>query len=460
MANQKAGWLEVELEVLSKFIDYRGRTPKKTESGIPLITAKNIKDGFISREPREYIAELSYDEWMVRGIPKFGDVLFTTEAPLGNVATIDIVEKFALAQRAICFQFYVSEVGRFIYYALRSSKFQEGLRANSTGTTVKGIKAATLKTLRVALPPQNEQTRIANKLDQLLAQVDTIQSRLDKLPYIIKRFRQSVLSAAVSGRLTEVWREKNECGDSTRVKVEDLCLNSFYGPRFSKDDYSDTGIPTIRTTDMTKSGKIEVTINTPRVVVAEDKIELFRVKKGDLLITRTGSIGTMAIFMDDYLAIPSAYLIRFRFNEKVKVEYLYIFLTSPIGQMHMGLGTTAITQPNINAKTIKAIELPLPPLEEQTEIVRLVDQYFALADTIEKNLANAKARVDNLTQAILAKAFRGELVDQDPNDEPAEKLLERIKAARAEAEKLEKATKKAARAGKKTAAKPKATAAS
>ncbi len=87
--------------------------------------------------------------------------------------------------------------------------------------------------------------------------------------------------------------------------------------------------------------------------------------------------------------------------------------------------------------------VPLPPSEEQTEIVRLVDQYFAFADTIEAQVKKAQARVDNLTQSILAKAFRGELVAQDPNDEPAEKLLERIAQARSEAEQLAKAAKKA-----------------
>ena len=294
-----------------------------------------------------------------------------------------------------------------------------------------------------------EQKRIVEKLDSLLAQVDTIQQRLNNLPDIIKRFRQSVLAAAVSGKLTEQWREFKEVKIEKDVSIEELCANSFYGPRFSKDDYSDDGIPTIRTTDMTKNGGIKITASTPRIVVPEQKMELFGIRKDDLLITRTGSIGTMAIFKGDYPAIPSAYLIRFRFNERVKVQFLYMFLTSPLGLEQMGLGTTAITQPNINAKSIKSIKLDLPCIEEQTEIVRLVEQYFALADTLEKNLANAKQRVDNLTQSILAKAFRGELVPQDPNDEPADKLLARIKAARLEAEKLEKAAKKAAKASKK-----------
>ena len=99
----------------------------------------------------------------------------------------------------------------------------------------------------------------------------------------------------------------------------------------------------------------------------------------------------------------------------------------------------------VNIGDLRPAPIPLPPLEEQTEIVRLVEQHFALADTLEKHLKNAKQRVDNLTQSILAKAFKGELVPQDPNDEPAEQLLARIKAARAEAEQLEKAAKKASK---------------
>ncbi len=106
---------------------------------------------------------------------------------------------------------------------------------------------------------------------------------------------------------------------------------------------------------------------------------------------------------------------------------------------------------NINSKELSALEFVLPSLEEQKEIVRLVDQYFAFAETIEAQVKKAQARVDNLTQSILAKAFRGELVPQDPNDEPADKLLERIAQARKEAEALAKAAKKAGATKKKAA---------
>jgi len=141
-----------KLETIARFIDYRGKTPTKVESGIPLITAKNIRKGYISREPREYIRPEDYDSWMTRGIPNVGDVLITTEAPLGNVATIDIHEKFALAQRAICLQFTKEINSKFAAIELQSPQFQEKLLEKATGTTVKGIKASVLKKNGYRLP--------------------------------------------------------------------------------------------------------------------------------------------------------------------------------------------------------------------------------------------------------------------------------------------------------------------
>ncbi|MGJ0429428.1 restriction endonuclease subunit S [Methylobacter sp.] len=309
-------------------------------------------------------------------------------------------------------------------YLLRYFKHIEPwLSQQGTGSTFKAISGGFLSDVEVVIAPLNEQIRIADKLDSVLVKVDAAQARLEKIPVLLKRFRQSVLAAATSGELTDGANWKS-------TTIDSLCESSFYGPRFSKTDYTIDGIPTIRTTDMTDDGKIVISDSTPRISVPDEKIEQFKVRKGDLLITRTGSIGVMAVFDDDYLALPSAYLIRFRFNHTVEVKFLYYFLTSPRGQELMGLGVTTVAQPNINAKTIRAIAIDLPSIEEQKEIVRRVESLFTLADTVEKQYLETKKRTDRLTQSLLAKAFRGELVPQDPSDEPAAELLKRIQAER------------------------------
>ncbi len=180
---------------------------------------------------------------------------------------------------------------------------------------------------------------------------------------------------------------------------------------------------------MTDSGEI-ILKDPPRLNIPKEKLEFFRVRPGDLLVTRSGSIGVMAVFKGDYVAIPSAYLIRFRFSSIMAVEYIFHYLKSPIGQSLLGLSSTAVTQANINAEAIKDLPIPIPPLKEQQEIVQRVQAFFKTIDHVEQQYKQAKAAFDQLDRSILAKAFRGELVEQDPNDEPASVLLERIRAER------------------------------
>ncbi|MEH2569955.1 restriction endonuclease subunit S [Bradyrhizobium sp. AZCC 2289] len=188
------------------------------------------------------------------------------------------------------------------------------------------------------------------------------------------------------------------------IRLGDLLLSSFYGPRFGAYQYSAAGIPTIRTTDMTSDGRI-VLRNPPRVIVPEDRLQGFRCLRGDLLVTRSGSIGTMAIFEADYVAIPSAYLIRFRFSPFILVRYIYLSLKSPDGQEALGLGTTRVAQPNINARSISAIPIRLPPLAEQHRIVAKVDALMALCDRLETNLTATAATRGRLLDALLAEAL-------------------------------------------------------
>jgi len=177
---QPHGWEWMRLGNLAKFIDYRGKTPTKIENGVRLITAKNIRYGYVDLKPEEFISEDEYTSWMTRGFPKQGDTLFTPEAPLGNAANIDIKGKFALAQRAICFQWHISEISDFLLLQILAQPFQLQLIDNATGMTATGIKASKLKEIPMIIPPLAEQHRIVTKVDELMAICDQLKARLQQ----------------------------------------------------------------------------------------------------------------------------------------------------------------------------------------------------------------------------------------------------------------------------------------
>ena len=144
--NKGEDWEASNLETYIKLIDYRGRTPIKTVSGVRLITAKNVKLGYLQLEPQEFIANNNYQSWMSRGIPNFGDVIFTTEAPLANVAQIDTLDKVAFAQRIIVMQPDPSKLNQtFLKYMLLSNPIRNRILDKGTGATVLGIKSSLLK---------------------------------------------------------------------------------------------------------------------------------------------------------------------------------------------------------------------------------------------------------------------------------------------------------------------------
>ena len=166
------GWEEKTLIEVNKFIDYRGKTPQKTDSGIKLITAKNVRMGYLRNNPEEFIAIEAYDDWMTRGIPKKGDVLFTTEAPLANVTLLNTSEKIALAQRIItlCPNREILS-GEYLTFCLQSKVIQDKILEKGTGATVTGIKSRLLKEIIIPIPPTKTQADIVNFMNKVIFQL-------------------------------------------------------------------------------------------------------------------------------------------------------------------------------------------------------------------------------------------------------------------------------------------------
>ena len=482
MSELPKGWNLVQIDQVTDVIS--GGTPKSTQAefysddhdkAVAWITPADLsgyKKQTISHGRRS-ITKLGYESCSAKLMPK-GTVLFSSRAPVGYVV---IAENDISTNQG--FKSFVPNKdvdSKFLYYYLKSIKYlAESL---ATGTTFKELSGKVAKTLPFPLAPLNEQKRIVEKLDEVLAQVDTIKARLDGIPSLLKRFRQSVLASAVSGKLTEEWR--GGCGalgqdlgliERTKVglinnKIVKKDLNFEISNKIFDipDTWSFLKLKSLsskitdgehKTPKREESGRYLLSARNVRDgylcldnvdYVGEEEYQKLRKRcdpnKGDILISCSGSVGRISLVDadDKYVMVRSAALVKV-IDDFLLNSYLVYVLQSPELQKRIEESSKSTAQSNLFLGPIKELEIPLPSIEEQNEIVRLVDQYFAFADTIEAQVKKAQARVNNLTQSILAKAFRGELVPQDPNDEPADKLLERIALARKEA--LAKAAKKA-----------------
>ena len=193
--SDQSGLTTFQLGEQVTFIDYRGKTPPKTTTGIRLITAKNVKMGFIQHTPEEFIEASIYDQWMTRGYPKNGDVLFTTEAPLGNVAQLYTDEKVVIGQRLITMkpnpEFLLPN---FLKWLLMSDPVQRQIHSLATGATVQGIKARLLKTIQLAAPNIEKQKQLDAKLEQAWQITRELEQQYQEKLNTVKHLKTALLA--------------------------------------------------------------------------------------------------------------------------------------------------------------------------------------------------------------------------------------------------------------------------
>jgi type I restriction enzyme S subunit len=284
----------------------------------------------------------------------------------------------------------------------------------------------------VRLAPLNEQRRIVAKLETLLGKVDTCQKRLGKIPVILKRFRQSILAAASSGRLSNDWRAGNNISDWVwgTLSQQNISIQTGpFGSSLHKADYKPNGIPIVNPMHI-KDGKI---ITSREHCVSQSKakeLQKYRLISGDIVLGRRGEMGRAAVVkVPGYLCGTGSMFLKCNTDSLVP-DFVCLLLRSPQAVMALQDASVGSTMINLNQHIVNELDFPIVTLKEQGEIVRRVEALFTFADQIEARYTKAKAHVDKITQSILAKTFRGELVLQNPKDEPASVLLGKLRLAR------------------------------
>ena len=485
------GWVESTLVEVIVALESGSRPRggvRGIAEGIPSIGGEhlNYNGGFnfnsVKYVPHQFAASMN------RGQIQINDILVVKDgATTGKTAFVD--STFPFKQAVVNEHVFICRpttqiIPEFLFRFLSSKDGQERILENFKGSAQGGINQTFAANTEIPLAPLSEQKRIMAKVEKLLAKVDASRTRLEKIPILLKRFRQSVLAAACSGRLTADWREKHldvepaaelfaklkvdrqrryaaECKEADTVgrrqpknpdtnkrsrnlvnelpdlpetwgyyRLEELCHLITDGTH-KTPIYQDKGIPFLSV----KNVRPFLIRDADIKFISEQEHKFINTrcnpKRGDILYTKVGAtFGYAAINNLDYdFSIFVSLALLKPVVPYFSSKYAELAMNSEIVFQQARERISGIGTPDLHLVEIRDFRAPLPPLPEQAEIVHRVEELFALADRLEARVGKAGGQVDKLTQSILAKAFRGELVPQDPNDEPAEKLLARIRSA-------------------------------
>ncbi|WP_422474567.1 restriction endonuclease subunit S [Endozoicomonas sp. ALB032] len=470
------GWIACELSDLGNVVT--GKTPStkvKDNFGgnIPFIKPGDLDHGGVIKQTANTLSEAGLQS--VPAIPA-NSIPVTC---IGNLGKVGITTQLSATNQQINTLIPHADLNtKYLYY--QACTIKPWLESESSATTVAIINKGRFSKAPISLAPLTEQKIIAQKLDTLLAQIESTKARLERTRETLKRFRQSVLIAAVSGKLTKAWRSNHPefttekmltnhvplkkparwksrseqfimgvCATSVGLPQENIvptwewvpivdvaAMESGHTPSRSKPEYWGGDVCWIGIKDARNNhaGTIQNTEQkTNDLGLANSASRLL--PKNTVCISRTASVGyvvkmgkSMATSQDFVNWVPAAV---------INPDWLkWLFVAEKESLFKFGKGSTHTT---IYFPEWLAMHIALPPLEEQTEIVRRVEHLFTHANTIEKQTESALAKVNNLTQSILAKAFRGELTAQWRAENPelisgensAEALLAKIKAERA-----------------------------
>ncbi len=487
------GWAWVTVEQIStKVTDGVHKTPNYVNSGIPFISVNNLSDrGTINFKQCKYITIEEHQELFKRCNPEIGDILLSKVGTVGLTAVINTTKDFSLfVNTALIKPVYDLASANFFSFAIRYGFWSSFYNSYISGSTQKFIGTKNISLLPVPLPPLAEQHRIVAKIEELFTQLDAGVELLKKVKAKLKRYRQTVLKAAVEGNLTKEWRTahqgelepasvllerilkqrrqkweaeqlakmqaqgKTPKDDSWKLKYKEpvapdtselpelpdgwcwatlTMLCSAIGDVDHKmPKAQEKGIPYISTRDFLPDG--DINFEDTKKISLEDFEKLCRKiypVKGDILLSRYGTVGEVRLIKSN-LNFQASYSIAIIKPIDYEInKFMAISLETETVQKQIRKYIRGVAQPDLGLAHIKELALPFSSSLEQKEIIGEIERHISVIKQLEKTVDTNIKRAEKLRQSILKQAFTGQLVPQDPNDEPAEKLLERIKAEKA-----------------------------
>lgn len=472
------GWV---LTALGRVIDVRNGYAFKSADyqpeGVLLLRQANLGDGKVSLKKAVFLPSAflsNYQEYLVTK----GDVVIGMSGSIGKLCVYDLRTPALQNQRTGVIQVFEPDTKSFIRHFF--STLERLFSAKAKGVVVQNISAKDIKACPLPLPPLAEQKRIVAKIERLVSDLDAGVAALETVKKQIRRYRQAVLKHAFEGKLTAEWRKKNKdklepssklleriakereknargkkqkklppLDTSQLPKLPDgwcyLKIDALlsvertglktgpFGTLLKKYEHKAEGVPVLGIENI---GEMQFKPGNKIFITQQKAQQLsgYRVIPGDIIISRSGTVGEICVVPNSMKdARISTNLMRISLNETImSSKFLgYMFRGSPLVLNQVSELSKGSTRDFLNQRILKTIIFPVPSLSEQEVVIQEIERHFSVADEVEQTVEKGLKQAQRLRQSILKRAFEGKLVEQDPNDEPAEKLLERIKAEKA-----------------------------
>jgi type I restriction enzyme S subunit len=415
-----SGWLATALgEICVLLTDGTHFSPTNGPTGeFPYITAKNIKWNGIDVSDLTYVSRERHETIYKQCPVKHGDLLLIKDGATTGIATINTLPYpfSTLSSVALIRPNPDMADAKYLRHWIRSSEAQHRLLGAMNGSAIRRLTLTAIRRFVVPRPPLAEQRRIVAKLDALTARLARTRVDLDQVSGLATRLRQTSVTNAFRG-----WPRQRLGDVSESIRYGHTAAANPYGP----------GSKFLRITDIHNHSVNWETV--PYVAISDQDLKRCSLRAGDIVFARSGAtVGkSFLVVQPPENAVFASYLIRVRLKEKIiSPEIAAFYFQSDEYWRQIEAGATGTGQPNFNGSKLGDLLVPIASEADQHQAVKVIENTFAHADKVEAEAARARALLDQLESAILAKAFRGELVPQDPNDEPAGVLLDRIRAQR------------------------------
>jgi len=432
------GWVECEISDIADVLGGK-RLPKghsltKQKTSFPYIRVTNFQNNTVNPENLQFLDEKTHEK-IKKYVISTNDLYISIAGSIGKVGVIPSNLNGAnLTENAakIC---NIEIEKKFLHYELNSPLCQHQISKLITSTNQGKLALFRIREIQIRIPSTYEQKRIVSKIEELFSKIESAKQSLEHTKLQLGQYRASLLKSAFEGKLTEQWRKENKINENyDNNPLGDLIIfskNGFTG----KPNELKKGTPRLGIETITQSNSIYIDEGMHKFIeIPKSKIETYRAKIGDLFVCRQNGnqnyVGKCAVFKEIISPmIFSDSLIQFRINTKLMSStYLAFFLNSHLGrrQIEKFCSTTAGNF-SINGINFKKTMIQYPSLLEQEQIVSIIEQGFSLIENTTQMVNSTLQQLQTIKMSVLKQAFEGKLVPQDPNDEPASVLLERIK---------------------------------